>query len=173
MEVNVLLLNKTKGINIKVKNKFTIENETLLKCKVYENIVIIPNGVVSIGEGVFENCSSLKEIVIPSSIKKIESKAFLNCNNLEKVIIPSSVMSLKDEELYKENIFENYNDLKDLRDAFDKKYGNLESCLKEVEKFYSSLFNKHGLNLSFKHFLFFHKLLFRICQLPPCSFLRE
>ena len=55
MEVNVLLLNKTKGINIKVKNKFTIENETLLKCKVYENIVIIPNGVVSIGEGVFEN----------------------------------------------------------------------------------------------------------------------
>jgi len=42
----------------------------------------IPNNLTSIGNGTFDNCSSLTTITIPSSVTSIGRLAFNNCNNL-------------------------------------------------------------------------------------------
>ena len=49
--------------------------------------IILPNGLLEIGEYAFNDCSSLKSITIPSSITCIRSYAFGECSNLTRVDI--------------------------------------------------------------------------------------
>lgn len=53
--------------------------------------LVIPEGVVSIGEGAFANLEGLKTIIIPGTVKKIERNAFTNNVTLEKVIMEDGV----------------------------------------------------------------------------------
>ena len=48
---------------------------------------IIPNGVISIGNGAFAGCRDLKSITIPKSVKNIASASFSKCINLESIIV--------------------------------------------------------------------------------------
>jgi hypothetical protein len=52
------------------------------------------NGVTSIGESAFFNCSSLTEITIPNSVTSISNYAFCGCSALTEVTIPNSVTSI-------------------------------------------------------------------------------
>lgn len=54
---------------------------------------IIPNDVVQIGVGAFEDCESLTSITIPEGVTCIEEFAFENCS-LTNIIIPKSVTSI-------------------------------------------------------------------------------
>lgn len=61
-----------------------------------ETIIIVPEqydgkDVTTIGEGVFQNRTSMIEIVLPDTITKIEDSAFEGCNGLKEVKIPDSV----------------------------------------------------------------------------------
>lgn len=56
--------------------------------------VIIPDGVTSIGEWAFGSCENLKSITIPDSVKSIGNSAFGYCMALESVTIPGSVRSI-------------------------------------------------------------------------------
>ena len=47
--------------------------------------VVITNGVTSIGECAFYNCSSLVSVKIPDSAKNIRYRAFYGCNNIKNV----------------------------------------------------------------------------------------
>ena len=58
--------------------------------------ITIPDGVTSIGEWVFQNCTSLTSITIPDSVTSIYRGAFYNCTSLTSIIIPSSVTSIGD-----------------------------------------------------------------------------
>ena len=58
---------------------------------------IIPNNVVSIGEGAFCGCSNLKNILIPNSVTSIGAIAFAGCSNLSSIKIPNSVTSIGGE----------------------------------------------------------------------------
>ena len=46
----------------------------------------IPEGVTTVGEYAFCNCSGLTSVLIPSSVSSIGQQAFSGCNNVEKLI---------------------------------------------------------------------------------------
>jgi hypothetical protein len=56
--------------------------------------VTIPNGVTSIGEGAFEDCTGLTSITIPNSVTSIGDDAFKWCTSLTSITIPASVTSI-------------------------------------------------------------------------------
>ena len=53
--------------------------------------VVIENGVTSIGNYAFEDCSALKKLDIPQSVTEIGSKAFLGCSALTSLALPQTV----------------------------------------------------------------------------------
>ena len=58
--------------------------------------VIINNGVTSIGNFAFSDCTSLTNITIPNSVTSIGDYAFYGCENLINITIPNSVTSIGD-----------------------------------------------------------------------------
>ena len=63
----------------------------------YENEmtkVIIEDGVTSIGDYAFKDCSGLTSITIPNSVTSIGDYAFMNCSGLISVTIPNGVTSI-------------------------------------------------------------------------------
>ena len=58
--------------------------------------VKIQNGVTSIGDYAFDNCTSLTSIEIPSEVTSIEDGAFAYCTSLTSIEIPSGVTSIRD-----------------------------------------------------------------------------
>ena len=56
--------------------------------------ITIPKNVTSIGNSVFENCSSLTDITIPDSVTSIGDSAFSMCIRLTSITIPDSVTSI-------------------------------------------------------------------------------
>jgi len=63
------------------------------------SILVLPNSVVSIGEGAFKGCINLTTVTLSSSLTNIGGNTslsggegvFSNCNNLSNVIIPNGV----------------------------------------------------------------------------------
>ena len=53
--------------------------------------IVIEDGVISIGESAFYNCSDLMSVTIPDSATSIGERAFYSCTNLTSVTIPNSV----------------------------------------------------------------------------------
>ena len=56
--------------------------------------VKIEEGVTSIGDYVFQNCTSLTTVTIPNSVTSIGDHAFYNCSGLTSVTIGNSVTSI-------------------------------------------------------------------------------
>ena len=56
--------------------------------------VTIPDGVTSIPDRAFYNCTSLTSVTIGDSVTTIGSYAFYNCTNLTSITIPDSVTSI-------------------------------------------------------------------------------
>ena len=53
---------------------------------------VIPDNVISIGSGAFENCSILTDVIIGSGTTYIYNYAFNNCERLASITIPKSVV---------------------------------------------------------------------------------
>ena len=62
--------------------------------------VVIEDGVTSIGESAFENCSNLTSITIPGSVTSIGNYAFYKCTGLTSITIPDSVTSIGNYAFY-------------------------------------------------------------------------
>ena len=58
--------------------------------------VTIGNGVTSIGDGAFHDCTSLMSVTIPDSVTSIGDLTFYGCTSLTSVTIPDSVTSIGD-----------------------------------------------------------------------------
>ena len=54
----------------------------------------IPDGVTTIGDRAFYNCSSLTSVTIGDSVTSIGNMAFYGCNSLTSITIPDSVTSI-------------------------------------------------------------------------------
>ena len=58
--------------------------------------IIIPDSIISIGDGVFSGCSNLTDITIPNSVTSIGDGAFKDCIRLTSITIPDGVTSISD-----------------------------------------------------------------------------
>ena len=56
--------------------------------------LVIPDGVMRIGEREFCKCSALMSIIIPSSVTSIGDMAFWRCESFSSITIPDSVTSI-------------------------------------------------------------------------------
>ena len=59
--------------------------------------VIIDEGITSIGDYAFYDCSSLTTVSLPESVTSIGEGVFLYCSNLTAITIPEGVTSIGDE----------------------------------------------------------------------------
>ena len=62
--------------------------------------IIIKEGITSIGQGAFRNCSILPSIVVPKSVTSIKRQAFYNCKQLSSIEIPESVLHIEDQAFH-------------------------------------------------------------------------
>ena len=51
-------------------------------------------GLTSIGEGTFQDCTSLVSIEIPNSVTSIGDYAFAGCDNLNSIVLPETLISI-------------------------------------------------------------------------------
>ena len=58
--------------------------------------VTIPNSVTSIWDWAFDNCSALTDITIPDSVRSIGTSAFSFCSGLTSVTLPSGLRNIGD-----------------------------------------------------------------------------
>jgi len=70
--------------------------------------VEFPSTLISIGSDAFWNCRNLKEVVFNNGLKEIGKGAFELCSSLEKIVIPKSVEKIEG------NAFENCSKLRDI-----------------------------------------------------------
>ena len=64
------------------------KTKTIYVPKSIQGAISIPDGVLSIGNYAFRNCSGLTSITIPNSVTSIGSSAFSGCTSLESITIP-------------------------------------------------------------------------------------
>ena len=70
----------------------TISEWAFANCSIEK--IVLPNGVLEIQNSAFFNCCLLKEVVFPDSLKKIGDGAFFQCTSIKKVILPDSLMEI-------------------------------------------------------------------------------
>ena len=73
---------------------FQIKNGVLVRYNGNDKDVVIPDGVTSIGAGVFMDCFRLVSITIPDGVTSIGEDAFEFCESLTDITIPKSVTSI-------------------------------------------------------------------------------
>ncbi len=85
------------GYSIKVV-KIEDGVESIGECAFYDCTdlirIEIPSSVMSIGAYAFDGCSSLEEIELPSGITRIEDGVFAGCEQIVKIKIPSDVINI-------------------------------------------------------------------------------
>ena len=59
-----------------------------------EGDLIIPDGVTSIGNNIFRNCTGLTSVTIPNGVTSIGERAFSGCSSLTSITIPGSMTSI-------------------------------------------------------------------------------
>lgn len=87
-----------------IENSFDAQTEDLiiekgvLKKYVGESEnVVIPDGVIAIGERAFFNCSNIKTITFPDSVEEIGKAAFQFCKGLKNLELPKGLISIGEE----------------------------------------------------------------------------
>jgi len=79
---------------------FKILKGVLIKYKGTAEVVVIPDGVTTIGQQAFRDCTGITSITIPDSVTTIGSKAFHDCTGLTSITIPDSVTTIDSAAFY-------------------------------------------------------------------------
>ena len=75
-------------------NDFVIRAGVLEKYTGSDTVVVIPRGIIAIGDHAFANCYGLTEVTIPEGVTYIARAAFNSCKNLKKVSLPNTLTEL-------------------------------------------------------------------------------
>ncbi len=73
---------------------FEVKNGTLIKYHGNDRNVVVPEGIVAIGESAFKNNDSLVSAELPSSLCRIDQFAFAGCINLSSINLPDSITKI-------------------------------------------------------------------------------
>ncbi len=71
--------------------KYRIKDGILEAYTGREEVITVPEGVHTIGEGALKGCVSLRKVVLPSGLQTIMGDAFKGCRKLEEAEIPEGV----------------------------------------------------------------------------------
>ena len=71
------------------ENGFIVENGVLTGYTGSGGDIVIPNGVIKIGDRVFAGNNKIISVKIPESVKEIGNSSFYRCVNLKSAILPS------------------------------------------------------------------------------------
>ena len=85
----------------------TVPSEDVILSSVIErdiNTIIIPDGVTTIGNFAFTDCTNLTSILIPDGVTSIGEFAFSGCTNLTSITIPNTVISIGDHAFSDNNL---------------------------------------------------------------------
>lgn len=82
--------------NYNTANPLSYAKLLVLNDKIVTELVI-PEGVTSIGDYAFVNCSSITSVVIPDGVTTIGDYAFDGCNKLESVTVGNGVTSVGED----------------------------------------------------------------------------
>ena len=74
-------------INLLPNSLITIGDGAFTLCTDLASVEI-PNSVITIGEGAFTHCTGLASVVIPDSVTTIGANAFIQCTGLTEVVVP-------------------------------------------------------------------------------------
>ena len=58
--------------------------------------IVIPDGVITIGDKAFSSCSKVVDIQLPTTLTTVGQDAFSNCSSLVKLSIPAGTLTLGD-----------------------------------------------------------------------------
>lgn len=70
-------------------------DSALANCENMKSIVI-PDGIVNLGQGVFYDCDALTNVVIPDGITTIGRSAFCSCEGLTSIVLPDSLKMIEE-----------------------------------------------------------------------------
>jgi len=65
------------------------------------SVMVVPDGVTTIGDNAFHECSSLTSITIPNSVATIGEYAFRGYSSLASITLSNSVMAIRKGAFYK------------------------------------------------------------------------
>ena len=68
----------------------SIDSETFYYCQLLWSI-IIPNNVITIGDGAFSGCYNLLSITLPNGLTSVGDSSFAGCGRIESISLPNSV----------------------------------------------------------------------------------
>ena len=93
------------GSRSRVKSAVIADGVTSIGQQAFSNCtsltsVTIPDSVMSIGVLAFDDCTSLTSVTIPDSVTSIGNHAFVDCRSLTSVTIPNSVTSIGEYAFY-------------------------------------------------------------------------
>ncbi len=72
-------------------------NDEIFSCEPSIKSVVIGNGVTSIGDFAFAECSNLTSVTIADSVTSIGILAFVNCTSLTDITMPEGLTRISDE----------------------------------------------------------------------------
>ena len=93
--------------------------------------VVVEEGVTSLGEYIFWDCSSLTEVKLPNSLTTLRKECFKHCTALKSITLPDNI-SMIDESAFEEcNALETVTFPKSLKEVSTKAFYNCN--LKKVD----------------------------------------
>ncbi len=85
----IFIANEYNGVPVKTIGSNAFQSKDV-------EVVIIPDGVKSIGYQSFSECSALTSLYLPNTLTSIADYAFYNCSSLTNINLPDSIMSIGD-----------------------------------------------------------------------------